>query len=70
MNDYIRYSIITMIFIIIINIIVQITRNSSSIVKIIGMISLLVCIFFCYKIFIRGETLPEAPKEKPEGEPK
>jgi hypothetical protein len=68
-DQYLKYVFGTIIFIVILNIIIQIAKSSSSVVKTAGIIGLLVCVFFLYKIFTWGEKAPEAPKEtKTEGD--
>jgi len=64
MNDYMRYFVSAIIFIVILNIIIQMSKSQSQFVKIAAIIGLLVCIFFLYKIFIRNDEpkASEAPK--------
>jgi len=64
MNDYMRYFISAIIFIIVLNIIIQMAKSQSQAVKIVGMASLLICVFFLYKIFTRNDEpkASEAPK--------
>lgn len=68
MNEYAKYFTSTIIFVVIMNIIIQMQKSQSQLIKGIGMVGMLVCVFFLYKIFTRGDELKSTKSEEPKSD--